>query len=122
MVSIAAQQVGKRVSECIRKGERPILGKLAIEVGYAKSSSERPSQITATKSYREVVDPIVKDMLKERKRVMMAMRRKRLKQVDYDKLSKVLDELTKNIQLLSGGKTANIGFSLKRLFDQSQND
>lgn len=107
MVSIAAQQVGRKVLESIGKNKRPILGKFALEAGYAQNSADNPKQIVETKSYREIVDPVLNKMIKERQRVINAMGKRKLNKVQYDKLSKVMDELTKNIQLLSGGRTGN---------------
>lgn len=99
--------MGRKVLDNIRKGKRPILGKIAREVGYAKTTSTVPSLITETTSYKEIVEPVLTQMESERQRVLKAMAKKKLSKVQYSQLSKVLDELTKNIQLLSGKRTGN---------------
>lgn len=127
MGSIAAKEVAKEVLESLGKGKRPVLGKIALKKGYAKNTADNPKNITETKSYKEVTSPIVKKMVRERERVMKAMAERELTGVQYDKLSKVLDELTKNIQLLSGGETERLGIGqvgedIKRLIDEVKND
>ena len=109
MASLDAQNVGKEVLETLGKGKKVVLGNILRKNGYAKKTSLNPQNVTRTKSFKSVVDPIVESMIKERDRVMKAMMEKDLSEVQYDKLSKVNDELTKNIQLLTGGTTENTG-------------
>ncbi len=121
MGSIAAKEVGKEVLETVRKGKRPILGKIILKKGYAKTTSTVPTQVTRTKSYREVIDPALDMMITERQRALRELKRKKLNKVQYEKLADVIDKLTKNIQLLSGGRTGgetfviNIGKTLDEL-------
>ena len=105
MASNNAKNVAKKVLEKIGKGKRVNLGKIAREVGYADNTADNPKIITETKSYQDEIKPFVDKMIKERDRAAKAMSLKDLDQVTYDKLSDVIDKLTKNIQLLNGGKT-----------------
>ena len=61
-------------------------------------------------------------MEKERGRAIKAMEEKDLASVQYQHLSDVIDKFTKNIQLLSGKDTERIGFSLSKMFKESQDD
>lgn len=107
MASIAAKEVAKEVMETIGKGKRPNLGKIARKKGYADNSADNPSQITKTKSYQDTIAPVVKAMMKERDRLIVALSKKKLSKEKYRDLIDGVDKLTKNAQLLSGGKTAN---------------
>jgi 16S rRNA C967 or C1407 C5-methylase (RsmB/RsmF family) len=107
MVSIIAKEVAKKVVENLRKGKKPVLGKIAREVGYAKSTSLHPNQITETKSYKEITEPILNRYLKEEERIMAAMEKKNLTKEQYRTLSNSIDTIRKQIQLLSGERTGN---------------
>ena len=81
------------------------MGKIALKNGYTKASSQNPKQITDTKSFKDVVSPIIKRMEQERMRIMIELQRKNLTKEKYRDLVDGLDKLTKNHQLLTGGKT-----------------
>lgn len=116
MGSINAQVFARKVSDTIRAGKIVNKGKLAVESGYAPSVAERPSQITATKSYKiafalenkEIVDKIDRDIA----RTQEAMASKNLRKEEYKTLVASMDTLIKNKQLLSGGSTANIAIKV----------
>lgn len=112
MSSIAAKEVAKEVLETIGKGEKPNLGKIALKKGYTKASAKNPQQITDTKSYKEIVDPVIKKMMMERERLLDAMSKKMLSKEKYRDMTDGFDKLTKNIQLLNGGKTSNDGIEI----------
>ena len=105
MSSENARRVAKDVLESVGKGEKVVLGKIILKNGYAKKTSLSPKQVTETKTYKEIVIPIVDEMKAERSRIMSELRLKDLSEVDYEKLTKSLDIFTKNIELLSGGDT-----------------
>lgn len=60
---------------------------------------------------QEALNPIVQRWEKERERITLAMEGKDLSKEQYRTLSDSLDTITKNIQLLTGGKTENNGVS-----------
>lgn len=105
MVSIAAQEVAKEVLETIGKGKKVNLGKIARKKGYTQNTSDNPKQITESKSYKQITEPVVKQMEKERQRLMDAISIKDLNKLAYEKAVDAIDKLTKNIQLLSGKET-----------------
>ncbi len=100
-----AKAVAEEVIQTIRKHKKVNKGKIIKKHGYSESTAKIPQLVTETKSYKEVMNPFVNDLITERKRVIKAMKKKNLKTVAYEKLSKVIDELTKNIELLSGRAT-----------------
>jgi len=103
-----AMAVAKEVIETVRKGKKVNKGDIILNHGYAESISLAPTKVTETKSYQSVMNPFVEELITERNRAIKAMKLKDLDQVAYDKLSKVVDELTKNIQLLSGKETEKV--------------
>lgn len=104
MGSITAREVAREVSETIRN-EKPVnLGKIIQKKGYSKSTSLKPKLVTGTKSYQEQNAPLVKQMERERQRIIKAMEEKDLTQVQYQHLAEVVDKFSKNINLLKGGE------------------
>jgi hypothetical protein len=105
MASKNAENVAKKVLESLGKGKKINLGKIARESGYSNNTADNPKNITETKTYQDTVQPFIDKMIKERDRIIDAMTKKDLDTVQYDSLNRGLDTLTKNIQLLNGGKT-----------------
>lgn len=110
MGSINASNVAKEVLENVGKGKKVNLGKILKKNGYAQNTADNPKQVTGTKSYKQVIDPIVGRWKKERERLTTELERRDLSNERYETVMKSIDLATKNIQLLSGGKTENIGF------------
>ena len=108
MASIAARNTARQVIETARKGKRPIIYKIAMQNGYTKNSAmtNRPQN---TKSYQAEIAPYVEKLTRERDRILDAMSRKDLGEEEYKTLSSSLASATHDIQLLSGGKTENVG-------------
>lgn len=107
MASENAKAVAKEVLESIGKGKKPSVLKIAPKHGYSVTTAGS-GQIQATKSYKEVMSPIVKRMEKERERIMLALESKDLTEERYKDLVDGLDKITKNVQLLSGRATDNV--------------
>jgi hypothetical protein len=121
MVSENAKQVAKRVSESIRKGRKVILGKIIKEVGYSESTSESPTIVTETKSFKQEMKPIVDKMISERERAISKLKGK-ISKAKYRDLIDGIDKLTKNIQLLSGKETERHGFSLTEILKKADEE
>lgn len=109
MGSINAKNVAKEVSENIRKGKKVVLGQIIRKNGYSESTSEKPKLVTETDSYKEEISPIVNRWAKERERLTAELESRDLSDERYETIMKSIDIVTRNIQLLSGGKTENIG-------------
>ena len=107
MASIAAKAVAEEVLETMRKGKIPSVLKIAPKHGYSVNTANA-GLVQKTKTYQAVMSPVVTRMEKERDRLLASMEKDNLSYVEYSDKTKALDTLTKNIQLLSGGSTANI--------------
>jgi hypothetical protein len=97
----------EEVIATLRKGAKVSIRKIAKSKGYSQAVADHPKQIVETDSYQSVMQPFVKKMEKERDRLIKALSIKNLDTEKYRDLIDGLDKLTKNIQLLSGGRTAN---------------
>jgi len=113
MASENAKAVAREIIEKVKKGERVHKGEIIAKHGYTKSMALHPQKITETKSFKEEMEPFLAQLKRERQRLMKAIELKDLDAVSYKDAVDAADKLTKNIQLLSGGNTANdkISFS-----------
>lgn len=107
MGSIAAAEVAKEVLETVGKGKIPNITKIAIKKGYSPKTANA-GRVQTTQSYKDVTHPVVARWEKERERITRALEERDLTEVEYKDLARVMDTLTQNIQLLSGGATQNI--------------
>lgn len=116
MASIAAEQVAKEVIRSLGKSRKPVLRKIAIEKGYSAHTADTPKNITETKSYQKAIAPLVHRLVEERDAVIERLKETRNK-AKYRDLIDGLDKITKNIQILTGGSTANVIIGVKKLKD-----
>jgi hypothetical protein len=107
MASENAKNVAKEVLETLGSGTKVSLRKIAKKNGYAQNTADSPKNITETKSYQDIISPVVDKMIAERDRIIAAMSQKDLTKEKHKDLGDTFDKLTKNIQLLNGGKTSN---------------
>lgn len=116
MTSIMAQEVAKEVISKVRKGQRPVLGKIIKSKGYSDSISKSPTKVTRTDTYKEAIEPVVASMERQRQRILKELDNKDLTKERFRDLVEGMDKLTKNIQLLSGGATENITQPIANIF------
>jgi hypothetical protein len=105
MPSESAKAVAQEVIATVRNGKIPNKQVIQQKHGYSKSSA-RAMKATRTKAYQEEIQPIVDVMIAERDAALEEAKKKRGK-ANYRDLVDASAKLTKDIQLLSGGKTAN---------------
>lgn len=115
MASVAAKAVAKEVLETIGKGRKPSVTKIAVKHGY-KPSTAKSGQIQQTKTFKKELSPLVQRLEEERDAIVTALKGKR-KNAKYRDLIDGLDKITKNLQLLTGGSTANIAIGVKKMSD-----
>lgn len=94
----------KLLSENFGLAKPKTMLQMMLEAGYEESSARQQS--TTLAGIREELEPIVQDMQDHRENVIKEMVKK-MPKAKYRDLTDSLDKLTKNIQLLSGGKTSN---------------
>ena len=109
MSSEDAKQVARDVLESVGKGQKTVLRKIIKKNGYAQNTADSPKQVTETKSYKEVINPVVNKWIIERDRLTKELESRDLTGERYETVIKSIDIITKNIQLLTGGKTENVG-------------
>jgi len=100
-----------------KKEETKTLGEMLKEAGYSPAIQKNPYLIFESETIQEGIADVVDEMKKERERAIKAMRAKNLDDVAYDRLTDVIDKLTKNIQLL-GGKPTEIVNDYSQLTDE----
>ncbi len=111
--SKAAVAVAQEVISTVGKGGIPRMKEIQEKHGYSPASA-RSSKAVETDSYKRTMQPFVQRLEKERERIIGAMESKNLDEEDYKVLSDSLAKLTHDVQLLSGGKTENIGIDEDR--------
>ena len=126
MGSLSAKNVAKDISESVGKGKKIILGEILKKNGYSESTSKTPSRVTETISFKEEINPVVRAMERERDAAIKMMSKVRNK-AKYRDFADAIDKLTKNIQLLTGGRTENGGLeelatSINNWITNSKND
>lgn len=77
---------------------------MMLEAGYEETTAHEQSGTLA--GIREELKPFVQKLMDHREKVIERMQAT-LPKAQYHNLVESLDKLTKNIQLLSGGKTGN---------------
>lgn len=107
MTSENAKAVAREVMDAVRKGKKVNKGEIIRKHGYTRAVSIMPQKVTDTKSYQEEIMPFVRKCERERDRLIAEMEKRDLTDVQYKDMNDCIDKLTKNIQLLSGGKTSN---------------
>lgn len=112
MASEAAKAVAKEVLETISKGKLPSVSKIAPKYGYSKKTAAS-GLIQKTKTYKEIVGNALDSFMEERQAIFDEMKKKRAK-APYSSLVGGLEVSSKNIQLLTGGKTENVGIDEDR--------
>lgn len=105
MASKAAKAVAQEVLETLGKGERPNISKIGPKHGYSKKTSAA-GEIVKTKTYQAEIKPLLDRLEEERNAIVEGLKVTRNK-AKYRDLVDGLDKITKNIQLLNGGKTSN---------------
>jgi hypothetical protein len=87
------------------KGSTKTLGEMMIEAGYSETQSTNPHEIFGSETVKEGLSDVVKQIDKERARIMQELTLKDLSEEKYKDLVDSMDKLTKNSQLLGGGDT-----------------
>lgn len=124
-MDLPAQRVAQEVIREVGKGRRPSLRKIIPKHGYALSIAKNPKKVTKTKAYQKAIKPITDQLEEERAAIILRLKKTRNK-AKYRDLMDGLDKVTKVHQLLTGGKTENLGIEglsgdVKKLIDTVKN-
>ena len=89
---------------------------MLLEAGYSEATARADAKVILnTKAVKEGLEDIVKSMTDKRKAAITHITERKLEKSSPRDLAYVGDILTKNIQLLSGGKTGNEDITIKWL-------
>lgn len=103
------QNVAKKISETIRKKKKIVLGDILDDCGYAETTCKKPKLVTETKAFKKAIKPLAEGLDKEIERLKKELSTRDLSEEKYAELTRSLDILIKNYQLLSGGETERSG-------------
>ncbi len=103
--------VGEAMAVEISAGNKPSLKKIMQSLGYPPEMLT-PGQLKMVKKqmdYKAGAEPYLKRLEKHREDILGAMETKDLKEEQYRTLVEAQSKVTHDVQLLSGGKTENVG-------------
>lgn len=109
-----ARAVARKVIEKMQKGEKVKIAPLMREVGYTYEGSMKPQRVTESPAYKEEIESYVSRLERHRLKIMEAMEAKDLTEEQYRTLVEAQAKTTHDVQLLSGGKTENVGVEKDR--------
>ena len=114
--------VAKKISENLRRGKKIVLGDILEEVGYSKSVCKAPQNVTNTKAFKKAIKPLAEGLDREIERIKRELSTRDLSKEKYAELTRSLDILIKNHQLLNGGETERSGIVFKVTKYDGDND
>jgi hypothetical protein len=106
MQTIRHKRLAKLVLKCATKGEA------MIKAGY-KPSYAKTGNILKMEGFKEANKPSLEKYQNELSAILYAMRLKNKHSEAYKVLVEAADKVQKQIQLLSGGATGNVGVIVK---------
>ena len=95
------------------------LASAMVKAGYSKKTAHAPIKFTESPVVKPEIDKLISALEEERNAVIERLKKTR-NMARYRDLMDGLDKLTKNIQLLSGKATENVGFSLGDLMKAAE--
>lgn len=104
-----ANLVDGMVKNLGKTGKIKPLGKVFTEAGYSKHVSRSPNDILKKPKIADALSPFIKALEKKRELALKHLTTKKLKKSRGIELAHISDLMTKQHQLLTGGKTENIG-------------
>ncbi len=112
--SNSAKAVAHDVIETTQRGEKVVMAKILRRHGYSETTASSPYVVTNTKTYKREMFNYTEKLEKHRQDVLEAMMKKDLSEEQYRTLADSQTKLTHDVQLLTGGKTENVGFEKDR--------
>ncbi len=112
--SPAIDAVAREVVATVAAGKLVNMGKIMRSHGYSPATSKAPSTLTSKKQYKEAIETYTSRLEKHRSNVLSAREKKDLDEEQYRTLADAQTKITHDVQLLSGGKTENVGLEQDR--------
>ena len=89
-----------------------------IKAGYSKRTARHPSQITQAKGFKKASEPIIKQLEKKRQMAIDALIGEKIDKEKASDVARIIDILTKNIELLSGRATGRVDLPLTSILNE----
>ncbi len=113
--SLNARAVARDVIDHLQRGEKVRMAPIIRAHGYSPKVAADPKNVTNTQAYKDEMFTYTQKLEQHRKEVLEAMMRKDLDEEQYRTLADSQAKLTHDVQLLTGGKTENVGVEEDRL-------
>jgi len=107
---MATQRQKKAIKRIVEN--RGVVSRSMLEIGYKPKTAKNPKNLTESKAFKKELKPLLQRLTDERDRAIKALKGK-ISKAKYRDLTDAIDKLTKNIQLLSGGKTGREEMTIK---------
>lgn len=91
-----------------KKNTKP-LGELMLEAGYSEASAKNPKLIIESEEIQNGISEFVSMLDDKRRMAIVKLTDDKLEKSSAKDLASIVDVLTKNHQLLTGGETDNLG-------------
>jgi hypothetical protein len=106
--------VARDVIAKLEKGEKVTMREVIRANGYSQNTANNPKNVIERPAYQEEMNNYTQRLERERTRVIAAMEKKDLNTEQYRTLTEATTKFTHDIQLLTGGKTENVGVDKDR--------
>lgn len=112
MSTLRQKLLAKKITENYRKGKTLPVGKILLETGYSKETSEQPSRILQTEGVKEETRPFVERLKKVRDQALAEIERRgaELTKEQYHHLTEGIEKFSKLTELLEGRPTERLEF------------
>ena len=95
------------------KGSTKTLGEMMVEAGYTEKNSKNPYQVLQSDGVKEELTGFVKELENKRKKALNYLTDSKLDEAKAKDLITVINGLTKDIQLLTGGDTEKLNTTIE---------
>ncbi len=112
--SMNARAAARDVIAATERGEKIHLGKILKAHGYSDSIACTPKAVTTSIAFQDEINTYTARLEAHRAKVLAEMERKDLSEEQYKTLSDAQAKLTHDVQLLTGGRTENVGLEQDR--------
>lgn len=110
-----ARAVAREVIRKVQNGEKVVIKEIVAAQGYSKTTVHNANVVTNTQSYKDEIESYAARLERHRLKILKAMEDKDLSQEQYRTLADAQTKVTHDVQLLTGGKTENLGVQEDRL-------
>lgn len=122
MLTILQQRAIKGTKKALVENGRINKGEILRDAGYSEAIQTVPGKVFDSPTIKKELDPFIEKMIRVRDRALDEMETKDLTKVRYDHLTRSVDLLNKNIQLMNGGPTSREALNIMSFRDADDSD